>query len=179
MSSVSGRNDSKLDGNNSKLFLEKAAKLKWAKLEWSQLGEGGLGRGGDEQLVPMEALPILDTAERLRAVVSGTMGDKLNPQFRELIASYGESLTAVLAYARTHLGQKYQTVPTWKEHILVCHFPSWLEKRNDGTLEGGKVRRGGEMRGASAYAEQTGESCHSFFDDFVWSNFKKNDNNPR
>jgi hypothetical protein len=161
------------------LFLEKAAKLKWAKLEWSQLGEGGLGRGGDEQLVPMEALPILDTAERLRAVVSGTMGDKLNPQFRELIASYGESLTAVLAYARTHLGQKYQTVPTWKEHILVCHFPSWLEKRNDGTLEGGKVRRGGEMRGASAYAEQTGESCHSFFDDFVWSNFKKNDNNPR
>ena len=122
------------------MFLDKAAKLKWAKLEWSELGEGGLGRGQKELLVPLEALPILDTAERLRAVVSGTMGDRLVPHFRELISGYGESLTALLAYARTHLGQTTKTVPTWKEHILVCHFPSWLEKRNDGTLEGGKVR---------------------------------------
>ena len=161
------------------MFLEKAAKLKWAKLEWSQLGEGGLGRGQDELLVPLEALPILDTAERLRAVVSGTMGDRLVPQFRELIAGYGESLTALLAYARTHLGQATRTCTTWKEHVLVAHFSSWLEKRNNGTLEKGRVRKEGEMRGASAFAEQTGESCHSYFDDFVWSKFKLNDNNPR
>ena len=159
------------------MFLEKAGKLKWARLQYQ--GVGGLGRGDEELLVPLEALPVLDTAERLGALVSATMGDRLAPNYKELIAGYGESLTATLAYAKTHLGQKTRTVTTWKEHILVCHFPSWLEKRNDGTLEPGKVRKEGELRGASAFAEQTGESCHSFFDDFVWSNFKLNDQNPR
>ena len=133
----------------------------------------------EEPLVPREVLPILEAAEQLNLVVDGTMGDRLSPHYRELLAAYGVTLTTILKYAREVLGQKTKTAVTWKEHILICHFPSWLAKRNNGTLEPGTVRVEGEMRGAAAYAEQTGESCHSYFDMMVWRNFKLQDGNPR
>ena len=133
----------------------------------------------EEPLVPRELLPVLEAAELLNVVVDGTMGDSLNPHYRELLAAYGDTLTSVLRYARKELGQRYKTVVTWKEHILCAHFPDWLAKRNNGTLEPGTVRVEAEMRGAAAYAEQTGESCHSFFDMLVWRNFKLQDDNPR
>ena len=177
---VTGRDNAKLDGNNAKRFLDMVAKLKQARLQWSELGVSGLARlQGDEPLVPAEAQPVLDTAELLHAVIDGTMGDSLKPNYKELIAEYGASLTAVLDYARNTLDQKTRTVTTWKEHVLVCHFPAWLDKRNNGTLEPGTARGAGKLRGSAAYSEQTGESCHSFFDDLVWRNFKLNQDNPR
>ena len=119
---VTGRNNAKLDGNNAKRFLEKVAKLKQARLQWSELGVSGLARlEGNEPLVPAEVLPVLDTAELLHAVIDGTMGDSLKPNYKELIAEYGASLTAVLDYAKKNLGQLTRTVTTWKEHVLICH----------------------------------------------------------
>ena len=164
------------------MFLKKASKLKAAKLQWSDLGEGGLARLGEaaaEYLVPREAVPLLDAADELNTVVDGTMGDRLSPQYRELLAGYKNTLTYVLQYAREELGQLTKTGVTWKEHILLCHFSAWLDKRNDGTLEPGCVRVEGEMRGAAAYAEQTGESAHCYFDMLVWRNYKLQDDNPR
>ena len=177
-----GRDNSALDGNNSKKFLVKATKLKTAVLELAQQGEAGLDRAGrreEETLVPRELMPLLLAAEELNVVVDGTMGDRLIPHYRELLAAYGDTLTSVLHYAKEELGQKTKTGVTWKEHMLIVHFPSWLAKRNDGTLEPGTVRVEAEMRGAAAYAEQTGESCHAFFDMLVWRNFKLQDDNPR
>ena len=164
------------------MFLKKSSKLRETKLQWARMGEGGLGRLGEEAaeyLVPREAVPLLNAAEELNAVVDGTMGEKLSPHYMELLAGYRDTLTSVLRYAKEELGQPNKTGVTWKEHILLTHFPSWLHKRNDGTLEPGCVRVEGEMRGAAAYAEQTGESAHCFFDNLVWKNFKLQDSNPR
>ena len=61
----------------------------------------------------------------------------------------------------------------------MAHFADWLEKRNNGVLEPGTVRADEELKGAAAYAEQTGESCHHFFDMYAWNNFKLNEDNPR
>ena len=102
------------------MFLVKAAKLASARLCWDELGESGLGKPGDQEpLIPAEALPCLEAAMLLNRVVDSTMGDRLVPHYRELIASYGRVLTTLLAHAKNTLGQAKKTVVTWKEHILV------------------------------------------------------------
>ena len=90
-----------------------------------------------EDLIPPVAKPVLDTAVLLRKVVNGTMSDNLHPDYKTLIKNYSLSLTSTLKYARQKLGQTRGLKPTWKEHILVQHFPVWLAQ-----FDGGKGEKG-------------------------------------
>ena len=108
-----------------------------------------------KSLLPDDALPIVETLEAFKALVSATMSYTLNPNYKELILKYKTLLSALPDHMKDVCGQKPGF--TWKEHILVTHLEPWLDAH--------KV-------GLAKYSEQASESIHHVHEVRNWANLK-------
>ena len=123
---VHGRHGGALDGANTVRFMKKIEAMR--------------------RVVPVQALPILDTLKLFREIQHGCFGWELCKDYKQKIHKFTESVASLKIYCETTLKIKY-TIP-WKLHMVCCHLEPLLDRLG---------------RGLAIVCEQAGEAVHAKF----------------
>ena len=97
-------------------------------------------------VVPIQAVPILDSLAKFREIQQGCFGWDLCPDYRERIKCFTESVASLKVFCESSLSLKFTI--TWKLHMVCCH------------LEPRLTRLG---QGLALVCEQAGEAIHHKF----------------